>query len=91
MKLSDLAVDEYARIKAVGGEGALRQHFLDMGLIPGCDVNLIKFAPMGDPIEIRIHDYELSLRLAAAEHITVEKIPAPDESEAAAAAAEDFP
>ena len=87
MKLSELAVDEYARITAVGGEGSLRQHFLDMGLIPGCEVALIKFAPMGDPIEIRIHDYELSLRLADADHITVEKIPAPDESEAAAAAA----
>ena len=87
MKLSELAVDEYARITAVGGKGALRQHFLDMGLIPGCDVALIKFAPMGDPIEIRIHDYELSLRLADADHITVEKIPAPREDEAAAAEA----
>ena len=74
MKLSELAVDDYARIEAVGGSGELRQHFLDMGLIPGCDVSLIKFAPMGDPIEIRIHDYELTLRLADAEHITVEKI-----------------
>ena len=87
MKLSELAVDEYARITAVGGKGALRQHFLDMGLIPGCDVALIKFAPMGDPIEIRIHDYELSLRLADADHITVEKIPTPKEDEAAAAEA----
>ena len=52
MKLSELAVDEYARITAVGGEGSLRQHFLDMVLIPGCEVALIKFAPMGDPIEI---------------------------------------
>ena len=88
MKLSELAVDDYARIEAVGGSGELRQHFLDMGLIPGCDVSLIKFAPMGDPIEIRIHDYELTLRLADAEHITVEKIDPPvgdDEAKANAA------
>ena len=88
MKLSELAVDDYARIEAVGGSGELRQHFLDMGLIPGCDVSLIKFAPMGDPIEIRIHDYELTLRLADAEHITVEKIDPPvgdDEAKAKAA------
>ena len=88
MKLSELAVDDYARIEAVGGSGELRQHFLDMGLIPGCDVSLIKFAPMGDPIEIRIHDYELTLRLADAEHITVEKIDPPagdDEAKARAA------
>ena len=71
MKLSELAVDDYARIEAVGGSGELRQHFLDMGLIPGCEASLIKFAPMGDPIEIRIHDYELTLRLADADHITV--------------------
>ena len=88
MKLSELAVDDYARIEAVGGSGELRQHFLDMGLIPGCDVSLIKFAPMGDPIEIRIHDYELTLRLADAEHITVEIIDPPvgdDEAKAKAA------
>ncbi len=88
MKLSELAACDYARIEAVGGSGELRQHFLDMGLIPGCDVSLIKFAPMGDPIEIRIHDYELTLRLADAEHITVEKIEPPvvdDEAKAKAA------
>ncbi|MGX8773922.1 MAG: ferrous iron transport protein B [Bacillota bacterium] len=77
MKLSELGVNDYARIEAVGGSGELRQHFLDMGLIPGCEASLIKFAPMGDPIEIRIHDYELTLRLADAEHITVEKIDPP--------------
>ena len=87
MKLSELAVDEYGRIETVGGTGALRQHFLDMGLIPGCDVSLIKFAPMGDPIEIRIHDYELTLRLADAEHITVEKIEPPAEDHEAKAKA----
>ena len=88
MKLSELAACDYARIEAVGGSGELRQHFLDMGLIPGCDVSLIKFAPMGDPIEIRIHDYELTLRLADAEHITVEIIDPPvgdDEAKAKAA------
>ena len=87
MKLSELSVNEYARIEAVGGSGELRQHLLDMGLIPGCDVSLIKFAPMGDPIEIRIHDYELTLRLADAEHIAVTKIPAPEEDAAAKAKA----
>ena len=87
MKLSELSVDEYARIESVGGSGELRQHLLDMGLIPGCDLSLIKFAPMGDPIEIRIHDYELTLRLADAEHITVEKIDAPAENDKAKAKA----
>ena len=54
-------------IREVGGDGALRQHFLDMGVIPGIPVTLVKYAPMGDPLEIRIHDYELTLRLADAE------------------------
>ena len=78
MRLSDLSVNEYARILTVGGEGMLRQHFLDMGLIPGCEVSLIRFAPMGDPMEIRVRDYELTLRLADAEQIRVEKIDAPE-------------
>ena len=60
-----------ATICTVGGDGALRQHFLDMGVIPGIEVKLIKYAPMGDPLEIRIHDYELTLRLADAEQIEV--------------------
>ena len=77
MKLSQLSVDEHARILSVGGAGALRRHFLDMGLIPGCEVSLIKFAPMGDPMEIRIRGYTLRLRLADADQITVEKIDAP--------------
>ena len=75
MKLSDLKQGEKARITDVGGEGALRQHFLDMGLIPGADVELVKFAPMGDPVEYRVYGYELTLRLADAEQITVEELP----------------
>ena len=75
MKLSDLKQGEKARITEVGGEGALRQHFLDMGLIPGADVELVKFAPMGDPVEFRVYGYELTLRLADAERIVVEEVP----------------
>ncbi len=74
MKLNSLKPDESARILTVGGEGALRQHFLDMGVIPGAEVTMIKYAPMGDPIELRIHGYELTLRLADAEKIEIEKI-----------------
>jgi len=62
-----------AKVTKVGGEGALRQHFLDMGLIPGVEVTVVQLAPMGDPIELRIHDYELTLRLAEAEQIEVEQ------------------
>ena len=71
MKLSELQPGASARIEAVGGEGALRQHLLDMGVIPGTEVTLIKFAPMGDPIEVRMHGYELTLRLDDAEQIAV--------------------
>ena len=71
MKLNDLKPGESARILAVGGEGALRQHFLDMGMIPGAEVTLIKLAPMGDPMELRIHGYELTLRLADAGNIEI--------------------
>lgn len=74
MKLRDLKIGESAKVSSVGGEGALRQHFLDMGLIPGVSVKLVKFAPMGDPMELRIHDYELTLRLSEAEQIVVEKV-----------------
>ena len=74
MKLSDLKKGEKARIIEVGGEGALRQHFLDMGLIPGADVELVQFAPMGDPVEFRVYGYELTLRLADAEQIGVESV-----------------
>lgn len=75
MTLKELKVGESASVKVVGGHGALRQHFLDMGVIPGAEVTLIKFAPMGDPMELRIHGYELTLRLADAAQIEIEKIP----------------
>ena len=71
MTLDTLEIGQSARIITVGGEGALRQHFLDMGLIPGADVTLVKFAPMGDPMELRIHGYELTLRLADAAKIEI--------------------
>ena len=71
MKLSELKPGRSARIEQVGGEGALRQHFLDMGVIPGTDVTLVKLAPMGDPMELRVRGYELTLRVADAEKIQV--------------------
>ncbi|MDE7399890.1 MAG: ferrous iron transport protein B [Oscillospiraceae bacterium] len=74
MRLKDLKVDESALITNVGGEGALRQHFLDMGVIPGAEVTVVKFAPMGDPMELQIHGYELTLRLADADNIDIELI-----------------
>ena len=72
MTLNNLKIGESAVVKTVGGSGALRQHFLDMGVIPGAFVTVSKFAPMGDPMELRIHGYELTLRLADAAKITVE-------------------
>lgn len=74
MTLNELKAGESAVILSVGGEGALRQHFLDMGLIPGAEVTLIKLAPMGDPMELRIHSYELTLRLADAKKIEIRPI-----------------
>lgn len=74
MTLKDLEIGKTASILSVGGEGALRQHFLDMGLIPGAEVTLVKYAPMGDPVELRIHGYELTLRLADAEKIQIEEV-----------------
>ena len=74
MNLSTLKPGESARITKVGGEGALRQHFLDMGVIPGASVTVIKLAPLGDPMELRIHGYELTLRVADAEQIGVEPL-----------------
>ena len=71
MTLKDLAVGKTGIITAVGGEGALRQHFLDMGVIPGSYVTVTKLAPMGDPIEVTIHGYELTLRLADAGMIDI--------------------
>ncbi len=72
MTLKQLGIGESAVITAVGGEGALRQHFLDMGMIPGAEVTIVKFAPMGDPVELKIHGDELTLRLADAEKIDVD-------------------
>lgn len=74
MKLSELEKGQHACITEVGGEGALRQHFLDMGLIPGAEVTLVKFAPLGDPMEIQVHGYELSLRKAEAAQVGIEII-----------------
>ena len=74
--LKELKTGESAVIRAVGGEGALRQHFLDMGVIPGAEVTVVKFAPLGDPVELQIHGYELTLRLDDAAKIDVEKIDA---------------
>ena len=71
MTIKDMKIGESAVIDVVGGEGALRQHFLDMGVIPGAEVTVVKFAPMGDPVELRIHGYELTLRLDDAAQITV--------------------
>ena len=73
--LKDLKPGQRALVTNVGGSGALRQHFLDMGIIPSATVELIKFAPMGDPIEFRIHGYELTLRLADAAQIAVDTLP----------------
>ena len=66
MTLKELPIGKTATVRTVGGEGALRQHFLDMGIIPGAEVTMVKYAPMGDPVEVRIHSYELTLRLADA-------------------------
>ena len=74
MTLKDLEIGKSAVIKTVGGKGALRQHFLDMGMIPGAEVTVVKFAPMGDPMELQVHGYELTLRLAEAEQIEIEQI-----------------
>ncbi len=72
--IRDLTIGEHGRVTRVGGEGALRQHFLDMGVIPGAEVTIVKYAPMGDPVELEIHGYELTLRLDEAAKIDVERI-----------------
>lgn len=72
--IKDLKIGENAKIVKVGGEGALRQHFLDMGVIPGAEVTVVKYAPLDDPLELQIHGYRLALRLADAGQIEVEKI-----------------
>lgn len=78
MKLKDLPLEKTATVTAVGGDGALRQHFLDMGVIPGADITLVKYAPMGDPMEFMIHGYELTLRVADAEKISVANVRSAD-------------
>lgn len=72
--LNDLPIGHSATVESVGASGALRQHFLDMGLIPQATVTMVKRAPMGDPIEVRIRSYELTLRVAEAQAITITDI-----------------
>lgn len=79
MTLNELQVGESAVIKTVGGEEALRQHLLDMGMIPGTEVEVVKFAPMGDPVELKVHGYELTLRLSDAQEIEMERRQGQDE------------
>ena len=74
MTLKELETGKSAVITAVGGEGALRQHFLDMGVIPGAEIKLVKLAPMGDPMEFQIHGYELTLRVADAAKIQISDV-----------------
>ena len=88
MTLRELQTGQSAKITAVGGEGALRQHFLDMGMIPGTEVTLVQFAPMGDPMELRLHGYELTLRLDDAAKIDIEPIAAASGEEEAAGRSE---
>ena len=81
MTLKELGLRESGRILRVGGEGALRQHFLDMGMIPGAEVTVVKYAPMGDPVELEIHGYELTLRLDDAAKIEIEPLSQTKEAE----------
>ena len=74
MTLKELPIGKTATVRTVGGEGALRQHFLDMGIIPGAEVTMVKYAPMGDPVEVRIHSYELTLRLDDAGRIEIDEM-----------------
>ena len=74
MTLKELEIGKSAVIETVGGSGELRQHFLDMGMIPGAEVTVIKLAPMGDPMELQVHGYELTLRLAEADQIEIAPI-----------------
>ncbi|MBR6300010.1 MAG: ferrous iron transport protein B [Clostridia bacterium] len=85
MTLKEIKAGQSACVLAVGGTGALRQHFLDMGIIPGTDIKVIKYAPMGDPVEIRLHGYELTLRLDDADKIEVEPVPERDRQKKAIA------
>ncbi|MBR3638653.1 MAG: fused ferrous iron transport protein A/B, partial [Lachnospiraceae bacterium] len=79
--LAELKIKDRGIVKSVGGEGATRQHFLDMGLIPGAKLEVIKFAPLGDPMEVRLHGYELTLRLEDAARIEIEEITEPSEEQ----------
>ena len=74
MTLRELPVGASAILTEVGGQGNLRRHFLDMGMIPGTEVTMVQYAPMGDPMELRLHGYELTLRLADAEKIEIRKV-----------------
>ncbi len=82
--LRELEIGKTGTVASVGGEGALRQHFLDMGLIPETDVTMVKYAPMGDPVEVRLHGYALTLRLADAEKITIDNVRTAEEIKAEA-------
>ena len=73
MTLKELEVGKSAVIRRVGGEGALRQHFLDMGMIPGAEVTVIKLAPMGDPMEVQVHGYELTLPAGHLFHVALQQ------------------
>ncbi|MGN1223632.1 MAG: FeoB small GTPase domain-containing protein, partial [Ruminococcus sp.] len=79
MTLNELPCGKAAQVCTVGGTGALRQHFLDMGIIPGVEITMVKLAPMGDPMELRIHGYELTLRIADAQKITISNVHIPTE------------
>ena len=72
--LKDANIGETVRVTHLNGEGALRQHFLDMGVIPGAEITVVKYAPMGDPVELLIHGYKLTLRIADAEKIETEPV-----------------
>ena len=74
MTLKELEIGKSATVVSVGGSGALRQHILDMGVTPGTELTVVKYAPMGDPVEIRVHGYELTLRLDDAAKIEIEPI-----------------
>ena len=79
MQLNELGIGNTGIVKTVGGDGALRQHFLDMGVVPGAEVTTVKYAPMGDPVELLIHGYKLTLRIAEAEKIEIEPVEAGEE------------
>ena len=79
MNLHEIKINQTVCVKKLGGNGELRQHFLDMGIIPGAEITLVKYAPLGDPMEFRLHGYELTLRIADAEKIEVYELPAREE------------